>query len=272
MPWFEAITENFTGIEGGAGGKPIRVLEKIRELYPVALHGVSLSIGSSDPLDKDYLKKIRSLAARIEPQWMSDHLCWTSVEGKHLHDLLPLPFTEKVIQYLVSRILYVQDFLGRKILFENVSSYMTFSNSEMTEWEFLSELSKRADCGILLDINNIYVNSVNHGFDPISYINGVPRDRIGQFHLAGHSNQGRYLLDTHDHPITAPVWNLYEKALRCFGPIPTLIERDENIPAFPELMKEVHKANSIAEKVHGKKRISTSITDRTPTVVAVDHH
>lgn len=224
------------------GGRPLYVLEKIRERYPVVMHGVSLSIGSTDPLDKGYLKRLKDLAERIQPAWISDHLCWTGVGGHNLHDLLPLPYTEETIHHLVDRIKEVQDFLGRQILLENVSSYMTFAASAMTEWDFLRGVAEEADCRILLDLNNIYVSAFNHSFDPVEYLEAVPADRVGQFHLAGHSDHGAYLLDTHDHPIKPAVWDLYTKALERFGPISTLIEWDEKIPPFPKLQESAERA------------------------------
>jgi uncharacterized protein len=242
IDWLEVITENYLG----AGGKPLHYLERVRERYPLVMHGVSLSIGSTDPLDFAYLADVKALAARIEPHWISDHLCWTGIEGRNLHDLLPLPYTEEALSAVVSRIDQIQDFLGRQILLENVSSYLTFHASEMSEWEFLREVAQRADCAILLDINNIYVSSVNHGFDPLAYLQAIPKPKVRQFHLAGHSDLGGHLIDTHDHPIAAPVWNLYRAALAHFGAVPTMIERDDNIPALSELVTELDRAREIA--------------------------
>jgi uncharacterized protein len=241
IDWLEVITENYLV----PGGKPLYYLDRVRERFPLVMHGVSLSIGSTDPIDFDYLGVVRTLAARIEPHWISDHLCWTGVEGRNLHDLLPLPYTEEALATVVDRVGQVQDALGRQILLENVSSYLTFHASEMTEWEFLREVAQRADCAILLDINNIYVSSVNHGFDPLTYLHSIPIDRVRQFHLAGHSNLGSHLIDTHDHPIVEPVWDLYRAALRRFGAVPTMIERDDNIPALSELVAELQIARSI---------------------------
>ncbi len=244
VDWFEVISENYMV----AGGRPLHILEKIRERYPVVMHGVSLSIGSTDPLNKDYLKKLKQLAQKIQPAWMSDHLCWTGVGGHNAHDLLPLPYTEEAIRHVVKRVKQVQDFLERPILLENVSSYMTYSQSTMPEWDFLRTIAEEADCGILLDINNIYVSAVNHSFEPMDYIHAMPRKRVIQFHLAGHSNKGKYLLDTHDHPIKKVVWELYQKTLDLFGPITTLIEWDDHIPSFPTLLKSVNKAKTLYEK------------------------
>jgi hypothetical protein len=242
IDWLEVISENYLGL----GGKPLHYLERVRARYPLVMHGVSLSIGSTDALDFKYLADVKALAARIEPQWISDHLCWTGIEGRNLHDLLPLPYTEQALSTVVSRVGQVQDALGRQILLENVSSYLTFHASEMTEWEFLREVAQRADCAILLDINNIYVSSVNHGFDPLTYLQAMPKAKVRQFHLAGHSDLGGHLIDTHDHPIAAPVWNLYRAALAHFGAVPTMIERDDNIPELSELVAELDMARDIA--------------------------
>jgi uncharacterized protein (UPF0276 family) len=242
IDWLEIITENYLV----PGGKPLHYLERIRSRFPVVMHGVSLSIGSTDPLDREYLAGVRELARRIEPAWISDHLCWTGVEGRNVHDLLPLPYTEEALACVVARVGEVQDRLGRQILLENVSSYLTYRSSEMTEWEFLSEVARRADCALLLDINNIHVSAVNHGFEASRYLHGVPQERVRQFHLAGHSDMGDHLIDTHDHPIAAPVWALYREALAHFGPVPTMIERDDNIPPLAELVAELDVARAIA--------------------------
>jgi uncharacterized protein len=242
IDWLEILTENYLV----PGGKALDYLERVRERFPLVMHGVSLSIGSTDAVDLDYLKSVRALAARIEPHWISDHLCWTGVEGRNLHDLLPLPYTEEALTSVVDKVRQVQDVLGRQILLENVSSYLTFHASEMTEWEFLREVANRSDCNILLDINNIYVSSVNHGFDPMDYLRAIPKARVGQFHLAGHSDMGGHLIDTHDHPIAAPVWDLYAKALARFGDVPTMIERDDNIPELSELVAELDIARDVA--------------------------
>jgi len=241
IDWLEVITENYLV----PGGKPLHYLERVRERFPLVMHGVSLSIGSTDPIDFEYLAAVRALAARIEPHWISDHLCWTGIEGRNLHDLLPLPYTEEALALVVARVGQVQDALGRQILLENVSSYLTFHASEMSEWEFLHEVAQRADCAILLDINNIYVSSVNHGFDPLTYLRAIPKDRVRQFHLAGHSDMGGHLIDTHDHPIVEPVWNLYRAAVAHFGAVPTMIERDDNIPPLHELVAELQIAREL---------------------------
>jgi len=244
VEWFEALTENYLV----PGGKPLHYLTRIRERYPVALHGVSLSIGSTHPLDREYLGKVKALAARIEPEWVSDHLCWTGVGGKNAHDLLPLPYTEEALANVVARVGAVQEFLGRRILLENVSSYVTFRDSRLTEWEFLRAVAEQADCLILLDVNNIYVSSVNHEFDPHDYLNAIPVERVQQFHIAGHENHGDYLIDTHDHPVPDPVWSLYDAAVRRFGNVSTMIERDANIPPLEELCAELDTARRLAER------------------------
>jgi uncharacterized protein (UPF0276 family) len=242
IDWLEIITENYLV----PGGKPLHYLERIRDRFPVVMHGVSLSIGSTDPLDREYLAAVKQLARRIEPAWISDHLCWTGVEGRNMHDLLPLPYTEEALATVAARVGEVQDALGRQLLLENVSSYLTYRDSDMSEWEFLSEVARRADCAILLDINNIYVSSVNHGFDPSRYLRAVPKERVRQFHLAGHSDMGGHLIDTHDHPIAAPVWALYREAVAHFGGVPTMIERDDNIPPLNELVAELAVARAVA--------------------------
>jgi uncharacterized protein (UPF0276 family) len=244
VDWFEALTENYLV----PGGKPLDYLMRIRERYPVVMHGVSLSIGSTQPLDRAYLTQLQALAARLEPEWVSDHLCWTGVAGRNLHDLLPLPYTEEALENVVERVRTVQDILGRRILLENVSSYITYRDSEVTEWDFLREIAERADCLILLDVNNIYVSSVNHEFDPLDYLNAIPVERVQQIHLAGHENHGDYLIDTHDHPVPDPVWALYSAAVHRFGSVSTMIERDDNIPALEELCSELDAARELAER------------------------
>lgn len=245
IDWFEILTENYLV----PGGKPLHFLDKIREHYPMVMHGVSMSIGSSDPLDQNYLAQVKTLAKRLEPKWISDHLCWTGVQGKNMHDLLPLPYTEEAIDHVVNRIKRVQDFLGQRILIENVSSYLTYQESTLTEWDFLKEISERADCLILLDVNNVYVSSINHEFNPIDYITAIPPERVYQFHLAGHSNMGDYVIDTHDHDIVDPVWDLYVATLQHVGRVSTMIERDDNIPPLPELLSELNHARKLAEKI-----------------------
>ena len=242
VDWFEIISENFMV----PGGKPLWTLDKIRENYPIVMHGVSLSIGSTDPLNQDYLKQLKQLADRAQPAWFSDHLCWTGVQGKNTHDLMPLPYTEEAIAHIVERIARVQDYMGRQMLIENVSSYVTYTHSAMTEWAFLTEIAARADCLLLLDINNIYVSSFNHHFNPKEYLYNVPKDRVQQFHLAGHSNMGTHLIDTHDHPVVDSVWDLYRLAVAHFGEVSTMIERDDDIPEFSVLYEELMKAKDLA--------------------------
>ncbi len=238
MDWFEVIAENFMV----DGGRPLAVLEAVRANYPIVLHGVSLSVGSTDPLNRDHLRRLAELARRFAPAWISDHLCWTGVGGRNLHDLLPLPYTDDVVTHVARRLRDTQDMLERHILIENVSSYLSYTHSTLTEWEFLAAVAETADCGILLDINNIFVSAFNHRFDARRYIDAIPIERVVQFHLAGHSDHGAYLLDTHDHPICAEVWELYEYAVRRFGPVATLIERDDNIPEVDELQAEANEA------------------------------
>lgn len=244
VDWFEALTENYLV----PGGKPLHYLTRVRELYPLVMHGVSLSIGSSAPLDLDYVRQVGALAARIEPEWISDHLCWTGIAGRNLHDLMPLPYTEEALRHVIERVQRVQDLLGRRLLLENVSSYVSFRESELSEWDFLRSVAEGADCLILLDVNNIYVSSVNHGFDPRSYLEAIPAGRVRQIHLAGHQHQGDLLIDTHDHPVPDPVWNLYRAAVRRFGPVATMIERDANIPPLGELLAELAAARALAAR------------------------
>lgn len=244
IDWFEIITENYLV----PGGKPHYYLEKIRENYPMVMHGVSMSIGSTDPLDWQYLRQVKALSKKIEAKWISDHLCWTGVGGKNTHDLLPLPYTENVINHVVERIQRIQDFLGQRILIENVSSYVTYHQSSMSEWEFVNAICERADCLFLFDINNIYVSAFNHGFDPLDYLNAIPKNRVCQIHLAGHTNNGEYIIDTHDHDIIDPVWDLYSQSIKRFGNISTLIERDDHIPPLSDLMSELNRARAISER------------------------
>ena len=256
VDWFEIISENYLV----DGGKPLHYLDRIREHYPMVMHGVSLSIGSSDPLDLEYIAGLKRLAARVEPAWVSDHLCWTGIGGRNLHDLLPLPYTEEAVAHVAERVTRVQDSLGRRILLENVSSYVTYTDSRVSEWEFLSAIAERADCWILLDVNNVYVSAHNHGFDPLAYLDGVPRERVRQIHLAGHSHNGSLIIDTHDHPVPNPVWDLYAEALARLGPVPTMIERDDDIPPLGVLLEELTRARSLAESVGDRplSRVTTA--------------
>lgn len=245
VDWFEIISENYMV----PGGQPLRMLDSIVERYPVVMHGVSLSIASTAPLDMDYLKQLKALAARVDPKWISDHLCWTGVHGVNLHDLLPVPYTEEALDHVASRIAQVQDYLGRRMVIENVSSYIEYECSEMSEWEFVAELSRRADCWLLLDVNNVFVSGINHDFDMRKFIGAIPPERVVQFHLAGHSEGETCLIDTHDQPVCEDVWKLYGKALERFGAVSTMIERDDNIPPLAELVAELDHARRIAERV-----------------------
>jgi len=236
--WFEIISENFMV----SGGRPLEVLDSILEQYTVVQHGVSMYFGNADPLDRDHLKKLKRLVKRTKTPWLSDHLCWGSVGGRCSHDLLPLPYTMSVAKHTAQKIKQARDYLEVPICVENVSSYAEFKQSEMTEWEFLSEVVEQADCGVLLDVNNIYVSSQNHGFDPLDYLCAVPHHRVGQIHIAGHTRLDRVILDTHDHPVPDPVWRLYAEAIRLCGDTPTLLEWDDKIPTFDEVHAEALKA------------------------------
>ena len=244
VSWFEVISENFMV----DGGRPLDVLTRVRRDYPVVLHGVSLNVGSTDALNLGYLDRLRTLAQRVEPAWVSDHLCWTGVGGRNAHDLLPLPYTQEALDHVVERVSRVQDRLSRRIAVENVSSYLTYADSAMSEWDFLAAVAERADCGILLDINNIFVSAFNHRFDAGVYIEAIPVDRVWQFHLAGHSDQGDYLLDTHDHPVRDEVWDLYRHAVERFGDVATLVEWDGNIPDWDRLEAESLRAGAIQDE------------------------
>jgi uncharacterized protein (UPF0276 family) len=245
VQWFEALSENYMI----SGGQPLEWLDTFRRDYPMSLHGVSMSIGSIDPLDEDYLKDLETLVERVEPMWVSDHLCFTGLRGINMHDLLPLPYTEEALDHVAERVLRVQDRLGRRLVLENVSSYVTYAASELTEWEFIANLCQRADCEVLLDVNNVFVSAFNHEFDPKAFLRGIPRERVRQFHLAGHTNNGTHIVDTHDHPIVGGVWDLYAEAVRLFPGVPTMIERDANIPPYAEVLAELDVARDIAERV-----------------------
>jgi len=245
VEWLEVISDNYMV----DGGKPLAILDKIRADYPMVMHGVSMSIGAVKGLNKEYLRKLKLLEQRVEPMWVSDHLCWTGIHGRNLHDLLPLPYTHEALRVIKHNVEQAQEVLQRPLVLENVSSYLEFKSSEMTEWEFLTEVCQATGCKLLLDINNIYVSAFNHGFAPSSFIEGVPIDSVVQFHLAGHQDNGDHLIDTHDHPVCDGVWDLYRQALLHFGYIPTMIERDDNIPPLPELLAELDMARSIANSV-----------------------
>jgi len=243
VDFVEIISENFMA----CGGRPLRTLEAVRERHPVAMHGVSLSLGSPEGLDADYLAELKALARRIDPMWVSDHLCWTRVGGFATHDLLPLPYTQEALDTCVANLKHAQDVLERPLLVENPSSYVTFSKSTMSEWAFLAELSRETGCYLLLDVNNVWVSSVNHGFDPLEFLYGIPADRVRQIHLAGHSaGLEGMLIDTHDAPVCSAVWQLYARAVERFGACATMIERDDAIPPLPELLAELAIAQAAA--------------------------
>jgi len=248
VDWLEVLSENYMI----PGGRPLDYLARLSEHYPLVMHGVSMSIGSTDPLDRDYLKQLKQLAASVQPAWISDHLCWTGVDGTNLHDLMPLPYTEEALIHVCARVGQVQEILGRRILLENVSSYVAFHESQMSEWEFLAELTKRADCLLLLDINNVFVSGSNHGFDPHAFLAGIPVERVQQFHLAGHSYEGGLIIDTHDATIVDPVWQLYAHAVRRFGDVSTMIERDDHVPPLDTLLTELDYARAIAAPILDK--------------------
>lgn len=244
VDWLEIISENYMV----QGGKPLAMLDRIRADYPVAMHGVSMSLGSVHELDLDYLAKLGRFARRIEPLWVSDHLCWTGVHGVNLHDLYPLPYTEEALRHVARRIRRVQEILERRLVVENVSSYLAYADSAMSEWDFLAAISEEADCLLLLDVNNVYVSSVNHGFDARAFLDAIPARRVQQIHLAGHTDNGDHIVDTHDEPIADPVFDLYAYACRRFGAVSTMIERDDNIPPLAELIAELGRVRQVASE------------------------
>lgn len=247
VDWFEVISENYMV----PGGQPLRMLDRIRERYPIVMHGVSLSIASTAPFDRDYLVALKSLADRTEPKFVSDHLCWTGVHGINLHDLLPVPYTREALDHVAARVQHVQDYLKRPFVLENVSSYVQFSHSEMPEWEFLAELTRRTGCYLLFDVNNVFVSAFNHDYDALHFIAGIPADRVVQFHLAGHEHATTHIVDTHDALVCDEVWDLYRAALRRFGPVSTIIERDDKIPPLSDMVSELQKARALAAGVLG---------------------
>jgi uncharacterized protein (UPF0276 family) len=248
VDWLELISENYMV----PGGKPLANVERIRRDFPVAMHGVSLSIGSVDPLDLRYLDALKALADRLEPAWVSDHLCWTGVDHTNLHDLLPPPYTQAALAHVTHRVQQVQERLGRPLMLENVSSYVRFAGDEMSEAQFIAELARRTGCWLLLDVNNVYVSAYNHGFDAHAFIDAMPAAQVKQIHLAGHEDRGGLLVDTHDHPVRDEVWALYAHTLRRLGPVPTMIERDDDIPPFDELLAELDIARRIAADVEAE--------------------
>ena len=245
VDWFEIISENFFE----PGGRPWAVLEKVRREVPVVMHGVSMGIGNADPVPDDYLDQLVATARRCEPAWISDHLCWGGFGGHYAHDLLPLPYTEEALAHVAGQVDRVQERLGRPLMLENVSSYVELADSAMTEWEFLAELARRTDCGILLDVNNVYVSARNHGFDPRAYVAGIPPERVGQLHLAGHTDHGAYVVDTHVGPVPDPVWALYQDVVRHVGPVATLIEWDEGTPDLATVAAEARRAAALEAEV-----------------------
>jgi uncharacterized protein (UPF0276 family) len=243
LDWLEVVTDNFL-VEGG---RPLQMLDFIRRDYPVVMHGVAMSLGSADGLNLAYVQQVKQLAKRIEPLWVSDHLCWSGLGNTVLHDLNPLPYTDEAARRLIAHIIQAQDLLQRRLVVENVSSYVSFAHSGATEWEFLSHVAQEADCLLLVDVNNIYVSAFNHGFDPLDYLNALPVHRVQQIHLAGHSRNPTHIIDTHDHPVCSEVWDLYAAACRRFGAVATMIERDDHIPPLPELLAELDQARTIAQ-------------------------
>jgi hypothetical protein len=256
------------------GGRPPRVLEDVRVSFPLVLHGVSLNVGSADPLDSGYLDELAALAKRFEPAWLSDHLCWTGVGGHNLHDLLPLPYTEAALAHVAERVARVQDRLGRRIALENVSSYFAYQQDAMPEWEFLARIAERADCGILLDVNNVFVSAHNHGFDAEHYLAAIPPERVFQIHLAGHCEQGPLLIDTHDHLVCDEVWALFESTVRRLGPVTTLIEWDDQIPEFAVLAAEAARAREILARVAKEEESdgASRVSWRGPAPAPASHH
>ncbi|QQS12381.1 MAG: DUF692 domain-containing protein [Rhodospirillales bacterium] len=252
VDWFEALSENYMV----AGGRPLANLDRVRADYPVALHGVSLSIGAVDPLDADYLDRLAALAERAQPAWISDHLCFTGHAGVNLHDLLPLPYTEEALAHVADRVARTQDRLKRRILLENVSSYVRYAESQLAEHDFLAEIACRADCDILLDVNNIHVSAFNHEFDPLAYLAAMPAARVRQIHLAGHLNLGTHIIDTHDRAVIDDVWSLYGAAIERFGMVPTMIERDDDIPPYADLLAELDIARAVAAKALARRAVA----------------
>jgi uncharacterized protein (UPF0276 family) len=254
IDWFEIISENYMI----PGGRPLSMLERFRADYPIVMHGVSMSLASTDPLDFDYLRELKTLAERIEPAWVSDHIAWTGVHGINLHDLLPIPYTKESLDHIVERISRVQDFLKRQLVVENASTYVSFEESEMDEWTFVAEMASRADCLLLLDVNNVFVSGFNHGFDATRFIDSVPVERVVQFHMAGHTNNETHRIDTHDQPVCEEVWTLYERARRRFGDVSAMIERDDNFPPFSELLDELARMRAIDARITAERSLSAA--------------
>ncbi|HEY8161949.1 MAG: MNIO family bufferin maturase [Methylocystis sp.] len=254
VDWFEIISENYMV----AGGRPLSMLDAIRADYPIVMHGVAMSLASTDPLDFDYLAQLKALIERVQPAWVSDHVAWTGVHGFSLHDLLPIPYTKESLNHIVERISRVQDYLKRQLVVENASTYVSFISSEMSEQDFVREMAERADCLLLLDINNVFVSCFNHGYDPIAFIDGVPVERVVQFHMAGHTNHETHRVDTHDQPVCEEVWALYEHARRRFGDVSAMIERDDNFPPFSELLEELQRMRDIDSRIAAEKALSAA--------------
>ncbi|WP_424361381.1 DUF692 domain-containing protein [Methylocystis parvus] len=254
VDWFEIISENYMI----SGGKPLSMLDAVRADYPVVMHGVSMSLASTDPLDFDYLAQLKALIERVEPAWVSDHVAWTGVHGLTLHDLLPIPYTRESLNHIVERICRVQDYLKRQLVVENASTYVSFVASEMSEPDFVKEMAERADCLLLLDVNNVFVSGFNHGFDPVAFIDAIPVERVVQFHMAGHTDNETHRVDTHDQPVCEEVWALYEHARRRFGDVSAMIERDDNFPPFSELLDELQRMRDIDARIAADRSLSAA--------------
>jgi uncharacterized protein (UPF0276 family) len=255
VDWFEILSENYMD----TGGRPRYVLDRVAERYPVVLHGVSMSVGSTDPVDFVYLGKLKALGERIGARWISDHLCWTGVAGLNVHDLLPMPYNDEALRHTAERVRIIQDFLERPIALENPSTYLEFNTSNWTECEFLAELAKEADCGILLDVNNVYVSAFNHGFDPVEYVDQIPVDRVVQIHLAGHTHKGTHILDTHSAHVVDSVWELYRHVYQRMGGIATLLEWDADIPEFDVVHAEALKARAYREEPQPERELEEAL-------------
>lgn len=271
VDFFEVISENFMV----AGGKPRYHLDRVLETYRVIQHGVSLGIGGPDQPDKAYLQKLRELVRHVKPAWLSDHFCWCGSGGAHLHDLLPLPFNEETVRTVAERARMIQDYLEVRFALENTSSYLTYTSSTMTEWQFVSEVAERADIGLMFDVNNVYVSAYNHGFDPYEFVQSVPHDRIVQIHLAGHTNLGKYIIDTHRGHVIDPVWDLYRTTIELAGSVSTLIEWDDEIPELEVLLAEAERArrirdDAVAVRASGRARSNRRVPAVPPTLPPVD--
>ena len=267
IDWLEVISENYMV----PGGQPLKMLDRIRERYPIVMHGVSMSIASTTPFDPTYLKGLKDLADRVEPQFVSDHLCWTGVHGINLHDLLPIPYTREALDHVVSRIDFIQDYLKRPIALENVSTYVQFDHSEMTEWNFIAEMAQRTGCWLVFDVNNVFVSSFNHGWDAEEFINGIPADRVVQFHLAGHEHNMTHIIDTHDALVPDEVWDLYKLAVNRFGAVSTIIERDDHIPPLADMVNELSIARRMAIELIGSQLLPPVRSTTAPCAASRAH-